>query len=89
MEKLLRLYEPLIQFGFAGFSMALLGLLTWTFYKLSTLYEKSIAISCDTNSILEELVKNTKDLKNSQDRLTMEMYKRPCIAGMVKVRDKE
>lgn len=72
--------NPLIQFGFAGLSIILLGILVWLIRQLlDVLKENSRVISMNTQAIKEvgDTAKSTLDLSIEMKN---ELLRRPCIA---------
>jgi hypothetical protein len=75
------LVEPMVQYGFAGLSVLLLGLLAWMVQKLVALLEANTrVISENTNAIA---------VQNAQQREAMRLFsdirdrllRRPCLRG--------
>ena len=72
--------SPLIQYGFAGFSLILLVVLVWLIRELlSVLKENNRVIAENTNAI-ETVDKSTVNTFGIMVEIKDELLKRPCIA---------
>ena len=78
------IFSPVIQYGFAGFCVILLGIIIWMIKRLLGVLEKnSEVISANTNAI-----QNTQRTMTETRDLTIEvkdiLNQRPCIKGAIK-----
>lgn len=72
--------SPLLQYGFAGFSIVLLGVLVWLIRELlSVLKENNRVIAENTQAIIA-VDKNTTNAFEIMGEIKDELLKRPCIA---------
>jgi hypothetical protein len=71
---------PIIQWGFAGLSGILLGILVWLIRELlGVLKETNMVIATNTHTI-QEVERSSMMVKDVVDAMKDEMNKRPCIA---------
>jgi len=74
------LMTPVMQYGFAGFSVILLGILIWLIRELlKVLKENNIVIAANTQAI-QAVDKHSADTLSVAIELKDELLKRPCIA---------
>ncbi len=72
--------QPVIQYGFLGFSAVLLGVIIWLIRKLlSVLEANNQIITANTDAILD-LTHMTSDLLKLDRSLHDKLISRPCIA---------
>lgn len=67
--------QPIFQYGFAGLSAVLLGILVWMIRRLLTLLESNGAIIANNTNALENLTERMHTMDDVRDR----MLKRPCM----------
>lgn len=78
MEQELTAMSPIIQFGFAGFSMLLLGLIFWLVRKvLEVLQETNTVIQANTSAI-QRLVEGSEDELSLMRKIYDRLISRPC-----------
>ena len=72
--------SPMIQYGFAGFCLILIGVIIWLIRELlSVLKENNKVIALNTQTI-EKVVKATSDTFGIMVGIKDNLLKRPCIA---------
>jgi hypothetical protein len=72
--------QPVVQFGFIGFSAVLLGLVIWMIKRLlSVLLANTRVIEANTGAI-RDLTSMTSDLLKLDRSLHDKLISRPCIA---------
>ncbi len=72
--------SPIIQFGFAGFSVILLGILIWLIRELLTVIKENNRIIAANTIAIASVVKNSADTMTILVDVKDEILKRPCIA---------
>jgi len=72
--------QPIIQYGFLGFSAVLLGLVIWLIQKLLKALEASSAIIAGNTEAIRNLTAQTCDLMKLNRSVHDKLLSRPCIA---------
>ena len=72
--------EPLIQYGFLGFSAVLLGLVIWMIKKLLSVLDANTRVIEANTAAIRDLTRMTSDLLNLNRSLHDKLISRPCIA---------
>ena len=75
---------PLVQYGFAGFAAALLGLVIWLIRKLVDVLEANNKIIAANTEAIRDLTSTTSDLLKLNRSLHDKIISRPCIASQEK-----
>lgn len=65
----MNLFQPLIQYGFAGFSLLLLGLLFWLIQKLICLLRDNQSIIADNTRAIAQLITLSEDSLRLQRKM--------------------
>ena len=71
---------PLIQYGFAGFSLILLAVLVWLIRELLTVLKANNKVIAENTQAIKSVDKSTKDTFGIMVEIKDELLKRPCIA---------
>jgi len=72
--------QPIIQYGFLGFSAVLLALVIWLIQKLLQALEASSAIIAANTEAIRSLTAETSDLLKLNRSVHDKLLSRPCIA---------
>ncbi|MCE5327893.1 MAG: hypothetical protein LLG01_15915 [Planctomycetaceae bacterium] len=72
--------EPIVQYGFLGFSAVLLALVIWLIQKLLGVLEANNAIITANTEAVRDLAAMTADLLKLNRSLHDKLISRPCIA---------
>ncbi len=72
--------SPLIQYGFAGFSIVLLGVLIWLTRELLSVVKESNKVIAENTRAIISVDKNTTNTFEIMVEIKDELLKRPCIA---------
>ena len=72
--------EPIIQYGFLGFSAVLLGVVIWLIRRLLTVLEATGNIIAANTEAISDLTSMTRDLLQINRSLHDKIISRPCIA---------
>lgn len=80
MEPTKLILEPLVQYGFLGFSAVLLGMVIWLTHKLVGLVEQNNKIVAANTDAIRDLTILTTDLLKLNRSLHDKLISRPCIA---------
>jgi len=72
--------QPIIQYGFLGFSAVLLALVIWLIQKLLQALEASSAIIAANTEAIRSLTAETSDLLKLNRSVHDKLLARPCIA---------
>ena len=73
--------QPIIQYGFLGFSAVLLGIIIWLIRRLLGVLEANNLIIAANTAAIERLMNDTDDLLKLNRSLHDKIISRPCIAG--------
>ena len=80
------LTQPIVQYGFAGLSAALLGLVGWMVYRLFQVLEGNTEVIRQNTAASEQLSGQAKDLEEKTDELIRldrkvhdRLLSRPCL----------
>lgn len=73
--------QPIVQYGFLGFSAVLLGIVVWLIRKLLAVLEANNAIIAANTEAIRDLTGMTSDLLKLTRSLHDKMISRPCIAA--------
>jgi hypothetical protein len=74
------LLQPLVQFGFVGFSAVLLGIVVWLIKRLLVVLERNTEVVALNTSAINTLTTMTADLLVLNRSLHDKIISRPCIA---------
>lgn len=72
--------QPVVQYGFLGFSVVLLGVVVWLIRQLLDVLEANNRIIAANTSAIRELTSTTSDLLKLNRSLHDKIISRPCIA---------
>ena len=72
--------QPIVQYGFLGFSAVFLGLVIWLIQKLLKALEASSAIIAANTEAIRNLTAQTCDLLKLNRSVHDKLLARPCIA---------
>jgi len=72
--------QPLVQYGFLGFSMVLLGVVIWLIRKLLDVLEANNRIIAANTEAIRDLTAMTSDLMKLSRSVHDKIISRPCIA---------
>ena len=72
--------EPIIQYGFVGFSAVLLGVVIWLIQKLLGVLERNSEVIARNTDAIRDLTSMTQDLLKLNRSLHDKIISRPCIA---------
>ena len=72
--------QPVIQYGFLGFSAVLLGVVIWLIRKLLGVLEANNQIITANTEAIRDLSQMTRDLLKVNRSLHDKIISRPCIA---------
>ncbi len=72
--------EPVVQYGFLGFSVVLLGVVIWLIRKLLEVLEANNRIIAANTEAIRDLTNMTSDLLKLHRSLHDKIISRPCIA---------
>jgi len=72
--------SPLIQYGFAGFSLILLGVLIWLIRELLSVLKENNRVIAENTQAIKSVDKNTTNTFAIMVEIKDELLKRPCIA---------
>ena len=72
--------QPVVQYGFLGFSVVLLGVVIWLIRKLLDVLEANNQIIAANTEAIRELTSTTCDLLKLNRSLHDKIISRPCIA---------
>jgi hypothetical protein len=74
------LARPVIEYGFLGFSMVLLGIIVWLIRRLLVVLERNTEVVALNTSAINTLTTMTADLLVLNRSLHDKIISRPCIA---------
>lgn len=72
--------QPVVQYGFLGFSVVLLGVVIWLIRKLLDVLEANNRIIAANTEAIRDLTGMTSDLLKLHRSLHDKIISRPCIA---------
>jgi len=72
--------QPVVQYGFLGFSVVLLGVVIWLIRKLLEVLEANNRVISANTEAIRELTTMTVDLLKLHRSLHDKLISRPCIA---------
>ena len=76
------LTQPIIQYGFLGFSAVLLAMISWLIRRLLAVLEANNKVIADNTLAISRVLDNTDDLLKLNRSLHDKIISRPCIAGV-------
>ena len=83
MDDSTRLFlNPVIQYGFAGLCVILLGILVWLVKQLLGVIDRNNEVIATNTLAIQAVDANTKEAKDVTIELKDELYRRPCIARL-------
>ncbi len=74
------LIQPIVQYGFLGFSAVLLGVVIWLIKRLLAVLEANNRIIASNTEAIRDLTAMTRDLLKLNRSLHDKIISRPCIA---------
>ncbi len=74
------LVEPVVQYGFLGFSAVLLGVVIWLIQKLLGVLEANNRVIASNTEAVRHLTEMTSDLLKLNRSLHDKIISRPCVA---------
>ena len=78
--------QPVVQYGFLGFSMVLLGVVIWLIRRLLSVLEANNRIIAANTQAVNDLAKMTSDLLKLNRSVHDKLISRPCMAGAQAIR---
>ena len=72
--------QPVVQYGFLGFSVVLLGVVIWLIRKLLDVLAANNKIIAANTAAIRDLMSTTADLLKLNRSLHDKIISRPCIA---------
>lgn len=72
--------EPIIQYGFIGFSAVLLGIIIWLIKQLLSAMRMTHRVIAENTDVVKDLHSSIKEITRSQQRLHDKIISRPCIS---------
>jgi hypothetical protein len=75
------LLQPVVQYGFLGFSVVLLGIVIWLIKRLLEVLEATNKIIAANTEAIKEVTVLTSDLLALHRQLHDKIIARPCIAN--------
>ncbi len=72
--------QPVVQYGFLGFSVVLLGVVIWLIRKLLDVLEANSRIIAGNTEAIRDLMAMTSDLMKLSRSVHDKIISRPCIA---------
>ena len=72
--------SPLIQYGFAGFSLILLMVLVWLIRELLSVLKENNRVIAENTHAIKTVDDNTQNTFDIMVEIKDELLKRPCIA---------
>ena len=72
--------QPIVQYGFLGFSGVLLGVVIWLITRLLSVLEASNQVVIANTAAIQQLIEMTSDLLELNRSLHDKIISRPCIA---------
>ena len=76
-----KLIEPIVQYGFLGFSGVLLAVVVWLIQRLLALLDANNRVIASNTEAIRELSAMTGDLLHIHPSLHDKIITRPCIAA--------
>jgi hypothetical protein len=73
--------QPIVQYGFLGFSAVLLGVVIWLIRRLLGVLEANSRIIAANTEAIRDLTNMTADLLKLNRNLYDKVISRPCIAA--------
>ena len=73
--------QPVVQYGFLGFSVVLLGIVIWLMKRLLAVLEATNQIIAANTEAIKEVTTLTSDLLALNRQLHDKIILRPCIAN--------
>ena len=73
--------QPIVQYGFLGFSAVLLGVVIWLIRRLLGVLEANSRIIAANTEAIRDLTNMTADLLKLNRNLYDKVISRPCIAS--------
>ena len=80
MEATEMILEPMVRFGFVGFSAVLLGIVVWLIKRLLAVMEANNNIIAENTAAMKTLTATVSDLMLLNRSLHDKIISRPCIA---------
>ncbi len=75
----LNILEPVVQYGFLGFSVVLLAVVIWLIQRLTSLLEASNRVISDNTQAIRLLAQRSEDLLEVSRSLHERVITRPCL----------
>jgi hypothetical protein len=75
------LNHPLIQTGFFGVCLLLLGIIYWLIQRLLDLTERNTAAFTKNSDVISQLEVNAKERKDILNDIKAALLSRPCMKG--------
>ena len=80
MEETTNLFTPLLQYGFAGFSLILVAIIVWLIRRLLAVLDQTNSIIAQNTSAVRDVSRATTEETAIVRQLYDKMLARPCIA---------
>jgi hypothetical protein len=84
MEEIVKLGSPLIQLGFAGFCLLLLGIVVWLITRLLAVIKENNAIIARNTEAVTNVVTAIGEQTALMRGTREELLKRPCMATLAR-----
>jgi len=79
--------QPIMQFGFAGLCVALLGIVIWLIKQLLAVIDRNNIVVMGNTQAIMAVDKNAKDARDIALELKNEIIRRPCGENLKVNRD--
>ncbi len=77
----MNILEPVVQYGFLGFAVVLLGVVIWLIQKLLTVLDQTNKVIAANTEAIEDLATVTEDLVQANRSLHERVITRPCMVA--------
>ncbi len=88
MEATELLLQPVVQYGFLGFSAVLLGIIVWLIKRLLSVIEANNNVIAENTAAMKMLTSTVSDMMLLSRSIHDKLISRPCIARMTKDSDR-
>lgn len=80
MEETKLFFEPIVQTGFLGFSVILLGIVVWLVKKLMSVIDHNSTVISECTQAIREVADQSRDELTLLRSINDKLLSRPCIA---------
>ena len=77
----MNILEPVVQYGFLGFAVVLLGVVIWLIQKLLTVLDQTNRVIAANTEAIEDLANVTEELVRANRSLHEKVITRPCMVA--------